>query len=338
MKKIILSLLLAVSVAACAETPAPPPPPQQLGQVNFNVSNIRVIDQTYAQPKSAPYITQQFTPTVGQILQQWLTASLNSTGQDGELTVFIRDASLLEMPIAREEGLNNLFYRQQARQYIARVEITLQASSLYNGRAYVSANAVKSVTLPENPTEEEKSYAYRKVLNNVMQEFDRVAHNAIWQHMGAFIAQPVAAPLPQVSPTVGSPGTQPYGQPMPQSMMDAPDVNTAAQPANAGQNQYGVSTVYAQPPTVYGQPMPQPYPVQPNAQLNMPENAPLNIYPASNANPNMAGQNAVGQYPMGQNVAPVPPAPPMAPAAGWQGNGTMQQPYPNPNAYPPYGQ
>lgn len=198
MKKQLL-LLLSVALTACAAAPQVPPVklPEPVA-VTLNTQDVRVINRAYAIPQSAPYIGHLFTPTVIDAVDNWAKNGVRAAGSDGHATIVVKDASLTERPLVMDEGMTRWMWRQQSKKYIARVEVEITAQSPRGDTGVATAHAVHAVTLPEDPTEEEKSVAYQKLLTALMRALDASARQAMQEHMSHFIVKtetPAAMPL-----------------------------------------------------------------------------------------------------------------------------------------------
>lgn len=205
MKKHLI-LVLSVALTACASAPqAPQVKPPAPVAIELNTQDVRIINRAYAVPQSSPYIGHLFTPTIIESVEGWAKGSLHAAGSSGHATVIVKDASLTERPVVKDEGMTSWMWRQQAKKYIGRVEVEISAQSPRGDTGVATAHAVHSVTLPENPTEEEKSVAYQKLLTALMRDLDASARQAMRDHMSHFIvktepsaALPLAAPLSAV--------------------------------------------------------------------------------------------------------------------------------------------
>lgn len=186
MKKVILSLLCLGFLAACAEEPVPvqvnytlPP------KMAFDVQTISLIDEAGSLRSSSPYSTNNFKPQIGEAVQQWAKDRLEATGSSGQMTVIIRDATLSSEALPLETGMNTWFKRQQASKYMARVVVEVSARK--DGEyAKAVGEAKRWVTLPEDPTPEERRDAYFTLLNGLMKDFGTNIEENIKNHMRSF--------------------------------------------------------------------------------------------------------------------------------------------------------
>jgi hypothetical protein len=163
MKKIlalaVASLLIACSSGQVAE-------PIRLdystwGKLYLDTQDLRIVDRTKNTPRYQPYVGHLFSPTLVDAVNRLAADRLQASGRMGRAVLTIRDASVTEQPLATSSDFEHMFDRQQASKYIARAEVTLDAQSPNGAVASASAFATRSVTLPEDPSSDEKYDAYR---------------------------------------------------------------------------------------------------------------------------------------------------------------------------------
>ena len=190
MKKYILALPFLALLAACADNP-PPPPPQNFvlpPKINLDVQNISLTDRSGPQPASSPYSSNNFQPTIAQAVRQWAKDRLQAVGANGQAMVIIKDASLVQKAIPYE---HDFFTRQQASKYIAHVAVDIETKG-HDGYAIATSEASRFVTLPEDPTSEERQKAYFDVLNGLMRDLGTNLESSMQDHMHDFI---IAVPM-----------------------------------------------------------------------------------------------------------------------------------------------
>lgn len=193
MKKIITAAVVVLALTACS-TPGQKPAPMKLdyssmGQLNFNVQYIGVVNRADTLPNRRPYVTNMFQPTVVDAVTRWSNDRFKAAGRSGRANVIIKEASVTEQPMAMESGVNSWFTRQQAHKYTAKIDISIDAAAADGSKAFATAQAVRSYTLPEDPTELEKSQAYNAMLESLMDNLNQNAEQSIMNHMDAFITR-----------------------------------------------------------------------------------------------------------------------------------------------------
>ncbi len=189
MKKIAAAFGLLLSLAACSGD-LPPPAPMATktlpAKIGLDVQAINLADRSEIQPSTSPYNDNHFTPTINDAIRQWATDRLQATGQTGQAIILIKDASLSAQALPKKDGIDKLFTRQQTLKYTGHAQVSIEANG-HAGFATADANATRSVTLPEDPTDMEKQDAYYTLISGLMKDLSANLDAAIQNHMGSFI-------------------------------------------------------------------------------------------------------------------------------------------------------
>lgn len=162
----------------------------QMGRIGFNVRGIEVADNSAASPGA-------MQPTVSDAIRRWAADRLQASGASGQATLVIKDASFKSEPLHMETGMNSWFKRQQANKLTAHAEVQLDAR---NGSDYASATAEasRSVTVPEDPQPAEKQEAYKKLLDGLMSDLNQYFEQSVHEHMQRFTgADSGSIPVPR---------------------------------------------------------------------------------------------------------------------------------------------
>ena len=115
--------VIGVMLAGCATQPPAKSPPlsfAQRGVIALDAANIEVVDQTRS-PRAKPHIEQMLPTPPAQAVRQWAAERLRAVGRGGTVQVVIRDASIVESELPRDEGVKSLFTNQQAQKYEGRI-------------------------------------------------------------------------------------------------------------------------------------------------------------------------------------------------------------------------
>jgi len=199
-----LAVLLALFISSCA-SPAPAPAPldyPQLGKISLDVKDLTFVDRGIEQMPAAP-VVKNLQPSVADALHIWASQRLQAVGGDGIAAFVVKNAYVTEEALPAE---SSWFQRPQTGKLTGHVEIEFDARGK-QGYALATANAARSVTLSENPSDGEKQDAYNTLLSGMMQDLDKYLDQAIHDHMKDFIVNdPV---IGSRLPTPESPGQSP---------------------------------------------------------------------------------------------------------------------------------
>jgi hypothetical protein len=192
MKNVALAFGFVLALAACSSDPTPPPVAYERDpspKIVLDVKKISLADRSGSLPMSSPYKTNRFSPTIAEAIKEWAVEHLQAGGQQGQAIVLIKKASLTSQPLQMKDGIDSWFTRQQSLKYTAQAEVAIEASG-QNGFAVAEASASRAVTLPEDPTDEEKQEAYGSMLNGLMRDLQDNLRSSIHGHMAGFIVPP----------------------------------------------------------------------------------------------------------------------------------------------------
>lgn len=194
MKKIIIAISFCVALAACASEPPRPSPIQMdyssLGKIYLDTQDMKVIDRTYSTSQRAHNVDRMFKPKLVEAINRWSSDRLQAVGTTGHATFIIKEANIVEQGLPVDSGFDGWFKRQQDRKYTGRIEVEVEAQTPIGGRrAFASAYAIHAITLPEKPTEAEKSSAYKTLLEALMSELNQKIEISMREHMASFIVE-----------------------------------------------------------------------------------------------------------------------------------------------------
>ena len=204
-----LTLLLVLLTAACSNAPAVDltmPDYSSMGKINLDVKDLSFVDRGVDQHLQGPIISDQFQPTVAQTVQTWASQRLQAVGTTGQSVFVVKNAYVVSELLPTDDGW---FQRSQGSKYVGHIEVEIDARGM-EGYGLATANASRSVSMPENPTEEEKSIAYGALLNGMMQDLNANLENAIHDHLRDFVVTaPIIGGKLQAPPIPESPNQSP---------------------------------------------------------------------------------------------------------------------------------
>ena len=189
MKKALSLAVLALFLAACAQQPNTAPflvDYSGLGKIPLNVGSVNIVDRSGGPLTEAPYVDSQFRPSIMEALRRWVKDRLVAQGTSGEAAFIVKEANVVGEALPTNSGW---FTREQGTKYTAHavVEIDAKGPTAY---ALATAEASRSVTLIEDPSQEEKQAAWHTLLDGLMADLNRNLEDSIHAHMGSFLVGP----------------------------------------------------------------------------------------------------------------------------------------------------
>lgn len=193
MKKLLTLLVPVLVLVACSSDPARLKVNSGADEkINIDVKNVIILDRSGLQPADSPYRTNNFHPTIAEAIKEWAEEHFQAVGTEGDAVFIIKDAKLTAQGLSMQKGMNSWFTRQQERKYNARAEVEMEIKKGVNSFALASAQATRFETLPEDPSEAEKSNAYVTVLNGLMRDLKQNMDASVKDHLNLYI---ITAPV-----------------------------------------------------------------------------------------------------------------------------------------------
>ena len=154
-----------------------------LGGIKFNVSRLETSSK-YKAPMKRPNIEHLFPAQPVVAMKRWATDRLKTTGRSGVARFIVHEASVIEEKLKMDSSFTGVFTKQQSERYTGRVEATLEIFDTRGKRlGFASANAVRSKTVREDATLNERDKAWFDLVEELMKEFDREMTKNIKSHL-----------------------------------------------------------------------------------------------------------------------------------------------------------
>ncbi len=189
-----LLLLPLLTLMACVEAPAshsyPPVRFQQSAPIGLNIQSVELVKE-YQSPFAPPHVEHQMPYSFEDMLRQWSTDRINTTGQGGRLELIIKEASIKEAPLPLTKGIKGAFTKEQSERYDAKL---LVAAKLYTADSHLFAaqaevSVTKSRTLREDATILQREQLFYDMGKEIMTAFDTEITRQIRQNFGSHISQ-----------------------------------------------------------------------------------------------------------------------------------------------------
>lgn len=191
MKK-LFALAALTLFTACEQAPPPPVfPPISFSQktpIRLDVAEIRVVEN-YRPTLAAPNVEHNFQTPPNVALKTWASQRLQAVGKQGILEFVIEDASVIEKPLPKTDGVRGFFTDDQSERYDAKTRVVMR---LYTGaRAAADAegdvNVMRSKSIAEKATINDREQLFYDMTVSMMQQFDTEAETRLRQYFGAFL-------------------------------------------------------------------------------------------------------------------------------------------------------
>ncbi len=187
----LVLILAGFSLAACA----PPPPVRNLDRISYSERppirlDVREIEiqRSYQAPNAAPNVDHLFPVPPAAGAQLWAADRLKAAGPSRRARFIVREAPVIEVPLARSGGLTGTFTVDQSERYEARLVAELQILA-EDGRveASVTVEVTHHRTVPEDLTLNERVEVWHEMTRSLLDEMDRQLEATIEEALYAYL-------------------------------------------------------------------------------------------------------------------------------------------------------
>lgn len=191
MKRILIACALALSapLAACQTAPPATQAPQltyaHLDGLSLNVAAIDVVSP-YKPTYAKPHVEHLFPTPPADAVRRWASERLQASGTIGVGVLTIRDASVEESELPRDESLEALFTHEQTLRYSAVLDVRLDLSAP-QGEGFVEARATRSITLSENATLNDREQAWLKMTEELIRDLSAALSENARTHLARWL-------------------------------------------------------------------------------------------------------------------------------------------------------
>ncbi len=185
-----LAFVLPVLGACAAAPPRPEYPPirfQEQAPLRLDVNDV-VVDVTYQVPAKPPNVEHLFAVRPAEAARQWAEDRLVAAGPRLRAEYVVRDASVVAVPLKKSTGLTGLVTKDQAERYDARMAVELRIVDA-GGRAVATARAeaVRSRSVREDITLNERDQVWYEMTKDIMRELDRQLEQTVRTSLAPYL-------------------------------------------------------------------------------------------------------------------------------------------------------
>ena len=149
-----------------------------LPDIRLDVGEVR-IEQTYVEPGRDPNVDHVFPVKPKDAAVRWGQDRLEAEGDLLVLRYIVREASVTETALETKSGVTGLLTTDQAERYDARIVIDMQILDGRQVQATASAEARRSITVPEGISLKEREQVWYELTENVMNDLNKQLEETI---------------------------------------------------------------------------------------------------------------------------------------------------------------
>lgn len=191
LRTLLLASALIGLLSACQAAPRAPVYPDltfaNLAPFRFDAASLEIVE-AYKPPLKPPNVEHEFPLTPAAAARRWAADRVKAVGTQGLVRFIVREASVVEVPLKRTEGLKGLITEDQAERYDARLVIEIEVRDERGfKRGFVSAVAKRSRTVPENMTLNERDQIFFEITEALMQDINAELEKQVITHLARFL-------------------------------------------------------------------------------------------------------------------------------------------------------
>ena len=189
---LVVAVLATLAVTACQNTK---PPMQTLPEISFanlrpfnlDVGQLEIVSE-YVPPGRSPNIEHLMPVSPEAGAQRWAQDRLKPMGRVGYARVVIRDAKVIEVPLAIDKGLTGAFKKEQEMRYDATLDVAVQ---ILDARHMVVGETVarssRSRTVTEGITLNERDRVLYDISESLAKDIDEQMSQLIRNFLGRWV-------------------------------------------------------------------------------------------------------------------------------------------------------
>lgn len=185
--------LLAAGLALAACQPTPLPAQEEISfkhysPIDLDVATVDIVDE-YRAPLAKPNVEHLFSTPPAEAIRIWIADRIRPVGGERRLEVIIRDASVIEVPLPRTEGIKGAFTKDQSERYDAKLEVEMR---IYGARSALSeasihVTATRGRTIAENASVAKREQLFDRITRELMDAMNAEMEKNIFAYFGNYL-------------------------------------------------------------------------------------------------------------------------------------------------------
>jgi hypothetical protein len=190
--RLAAALAVALMASACQNAQ---PPMQKLPEISFanlrpfqlDVGRLEIVSE-FTPTGRSPHIEHLMPVSPEGAIQRWAQDRLKPIGRTGTARLVIKDASVVEVPLAVDKGLTGAFKKEQESRYDGSLAVALQ---ILDERGMVQgetvAQATRSRTVAEGITLNQRDRVLYDISESLAKDIDAQMVQLIQNYLGRWV-------------------------------------------------------------------------------------------------------------------------------------------------------
>lgn len=190
--RLVVAVAAALMASACQNAK---PPMQRLPEISFanlrpfqlDVGQLEIVSEFVA-PGRSPHVEHLMPVSPEGAAQRWAQDRLRPVGRAGSARVVIKDAKVVEVPLAIDKGFSGAFKKEQEIRYDAALAVAVQildARGMVQGETV--AQATRSRTVAEGITLNERDRVLYDISESLAKDIDQQMAQLIQTYLGRWV-------------------------------------------------------------------------------------------------------------------------------------------------------
>lgn len=190
--RFVVAVAAALMASACSNSA---PPMQKLPEISFanlrpfqlDVGRLEIVSE-FTPTGRSPHIEHLMPVSPEGAIQRWAQDRLKPMGRTGTARMVIKDASVVEVPLAVDKGLTGAFKKEQESRYDGSLSVALQ---ILDERGMVQgetvAQATRSRTVAEGITLNQRDRTLYDISESLAKDIDQQMAQLIPNYLGRWL-------------------------------------------------------------------------------------------------------------------------------------------------------
>lgn len=157
-----------------------------LPRLALDASRVEVV-QEYKTPGEKPNVEHLFPVPPADAVSRWAKDRLEPAGKFRLARVVVKQASVLEVPLPKTQGIKGWFTTDQSERYDATVEVVVEIRTDTGRAAYAAARVKRSQSVEDGISPNKRREVWYAMTEKLMADLDKELERSMRQYLSAYI-------------------------------------------------------------------------------------------------------------------------------------------------------
>lgn len=182
----VLLVLALIALPASAQQRFPDITFAHKTPIKLDVARVEVVKE-FASPHAPPNVEHRFPIPPDLAVEQWARDRLQPVGAGNLVRVVIKQAAVVEVPLATSGGIVGLFKTDQSERYDAVLEVQVEVRSDFGRQGFAGATVNRSQTVPEDLSPNELHQVWFEMTEKMIKDIDVELEAGIRKYLAGYV-------------------------------------------------------------------------------------------------------------------------------------------------------